>query len=128
MAANDVTGILGAPSAAAGSALTSFVTASAEQHWAYIGANQHVYNLWWAPSTGYTGANDVTGILGVESAVPGSALTSFITSSGEQHWAFTGAGGVNGASLYLYNLWWAPSTGYTGADDVTGILGAPSEQ
>jgi hypothetical protein len=49
------------PTAAAGSALTSYAWPETNtQHVFFLGTNQHIYELWWEPTNGWH-LNDLTG-------------------------------------------------------------------
>ena len=104
----------GAPRAAA-DALTSFALPSGEQHWAYIGINGDVYNLY-----GIGGSylvDDASVVAGAPQAAIG-ALTSFTLPSGEQHWGYIGTNG------HVYNLFWSSVSSYQ-INDATAAAGAP---
>lgn len=69
----DLTAASGAPAAARGSSLTSYVDGA--QNWVYQGANQHIYEIVFSGSWGWT---DTTATSGAPLAAAGSALSSFV--------------------------------------------------
>lgn len=85
-------------------ALTSFGLPSGEQHWAIVGSNGNLYNIYWTPTSGYQ-FSDASAAVSAPQADHG-ALTSFVLSSGEQHWGYIGTDGN------VYNLYWSPTSGY----------------
>jgi predicted heme/steroid binding protein len=112
----DVSAAAGAPTAADG-ALSTYTLPSGEQHWAYIGTNGDVYNLYRDPTTGTYYVNDASAAAGAPKAANG-ALSTFTLTSGEQHWAYIGTNGD------VYNLYWSASSGYQ-IGDVSAAAGAP---
>jgi len=105
----------GAPVAASGSALTSFDDAGV-MHVFYLGTNNNVYELYWISGTTWH-SDDPTSLGGAPVATSGSALTSFIDSSGYMHVLYFS--GQNVHELY----WDGGSTWHT--DDSTTVAGAP---
>ncbi|HEY6968215.1 MAG TPA: sialidase family protein, partial [Candidatus Angelobacter sp.] len=77
----DRTAATGAPLAAAGSALTSFVDAKGSQNIVFLGTDQHVYNAFWNGSFGF---EDVTALAHAPIAAAGSALSSAVDTRGTQ--------------------------------------------
>ena len=123
----DITAATGAPAAAAGSALSTFVDQCTgpqcgAQHWSYFGSNGHAYNLYWFGGT--YGFADVTTATGAPVAAAGSALSTFAdqcsggAQCGAQHWSYLGTNG------HAYNLSWFGGT--YGSSDVTAVTGAPA--
>jgi hypothetical protein len=72
---DDPTSLAGAPVAASGSALTSFI-GSGVMHIFYLGTNQNVYELYWSGGSAWH-SDDPTSLAGAPVAASGSALTSF---------------------------------------------------
>jgi hypothetical protein len=114
----DATAAIGAPPAAAGSALSAFADVGGGQHWSFLDSNGDVYNLYWNSSTGY-GVQDATAATGAPPAAAGSALSAFADPWGGQHWSFLDSNG------HVYNLSWTSAGGYT-VQDVTTAAGAPA--
>lgn len=68
---------------ASGSALTTFAMSDATEHAAYVGTNQHVYQIVYSPTAGTWTNQDLTSLAGTTTlAAAGSALTSFGPSDG----------------------------------------------
>jgi hypothetical protein len=109
----DASAAAGAPQAASG-ALTSFTLPSGEQHWAYIGTNGDVYDLYWSGGTYYVA--NISAATGAPQAASG-ALTSFTLPSGEEHWAYIGTNGD------VYDLYWSGGTYYIA--NISAATGAP---
>src|SRR6185437_16172768 len=117
--AQDVTAAAGAPTAASGSALTSFFNPAGNvQQIFYEGANQHVYQMYFDPSSGWH-AQDVTAAAGAPIAGSGSALTSFFNPTGNLQQVF-----YEGTNQHVYQMWFDPTSGWH-AQDVTAAAGAP---
>lgn len=83
----DRTATTGAPTAAAGSALTSLIDSDGAQHFVYTGTNQHLYDAYWNGSLGYT---DLTSASLAPVAAAGSKLTSYQVGS-QLQWYFLAA-------------------------------------
>ena len=66
----------GAPNAAVGSALTGH-TLGFIQHVFYLGAENHVHELWWDPGSGWHPNDLMTAAAGAPNAAVGSALTGY---------------------------------------------------
>ena len=106
----------GAPVAASGSALTSFIDGGV-MHVFYLGTNNKVYELYWISGTTWH-SDDPTSLAGAPVATSGSALTSFLDSSGFMHVFYLSSQNVH--ELY----WTGGSTWHT--DDANSEAGAPS--
>src|SRR5580700_10794959 len=78
----DLTALTGAALVATGSFLSSFADTPGE-HLIYFGANQHVYQLYYAYSTHAWQNTDLTSLTGNTLAAVGSSVTSFVDSLGE---------------------------------------------
>ena len=92
----------GAPIAAAGSALTSFINLSigdTGMHVMYLGTNQHVYALRWVSGTTWR-YFDATAASGGVAAANGSKLTSFQDLAGGVRLYFLGT------NSHVYELHW----------------------
>jgi subtilisin family serine protease len=117
----DLTASSGATNnAATGSALTSYNLNSANAQIAYIGTNQHVYQLaWGGPGTNFVN-QDLTATSGAtNNAATGSALTSYILNSANAEIAYIGP------NQHVYQLaWGGPGTNWVN-QDLTAIAGAP---
>jgi hypothetical protein len=77
---DDPSALAGAPVAASGSALTSFIDNSNNNsipHVFYVGTNQNVYELYFTYTTGWH-SDDPTTLSGAPVAAAGSSLTSFL--------------------------------------------------
>jgi hypothetical protein len=111
----DLTVLGGATLAASGSALTSYEDQSYAQHWLYFDSNQHINQVIWVPGSGF-GAQDLTAAAGAPAAAAGSPLTSFVDSSGGQHWVYLGP------DHHVYQAVWISGFGY---EDRTVVTGAP---
>jgi len=111
----------GAPAAAAGGALTSFIDYSAYiTHVFYEGANGNVYELYCSceSSTSVWHWDDPTSLAGAAPvATSGSALTSFIDGSVMHVFYF-------GTNANVYELYWTGGTAWHW-DDPTSSAGAP---
>ncbi|HET9182504.1 MAG TPA: RHS repeat-associated core domain-containing protein [Candidatus Angelobacter sp.] len=108
----DITAAIGGVAAAVGSTLASTATdlSSAGQGKAefvyYLGANQHVYQLWWNTNTWTWQNHDLTALANAAIATAGSPLSSYATD-------LSSAGlGLNtfvfyiGTNQHVYQLWW----------------------
>lgn len=89
----------GAPLAATGSALTSFLGTSSGMHVMYLGTNEHVYELHWTNGTVWSYFDATAASHGV-SAASGGALTSFQDLSGGARLYFLGT------NSHIYELYW----------------------
>ena len=74
---DDPTSLAGAPVAAAGSKMSSFIGGGSGMHVLYLGTNAHVYELHWMGGTTWV-TFDATAASGAPVAASGSALTSFV--------------------------------------------------
>jgi hypothetical protein len=77
----DPTFLAGAPVAASGSALTSFIDNTNNNsipHVFYMGTNQNVYELYYTSTTGTWHSDDPTTLAGAPVATAGGSLTSFL--------------------------------------------------
>lgn len=110
----DSTAAAGAPVAAAGSALSTFVDSSGGQHWSYLTSSGHALNIYWNSGT-YLYA-DITSASGASVAAGASGLSTFTDSSGGQHWSYIAGNG------HAQNIYW--NSGTYGAQDVTAGSGA----
>jgi len=109
-----------------GSALSSFVTSTGEMHWAYFDATGNLYDLSASPAGSYLKADNITALTGAPPVADANGLTSFVTPSGEHHWAYVGPYSIHNGHLRggdLYDLSWSPSSGYRPASDLTTLLG-----
>jgi RHS repeat-associated protein len=108
------------PSAAPGSAVTSLLDTNGVQHWAYLGANQHVYHVFWSSNAGYA-FQDLTLVSGASLAASGSALTSFqVQRSGQLQWVFLDS------NNHVNNIQCNMSSSNCSAGDLTSATGAPA--
>ncbi len=110
----DATAGANAPASASGSKLAGFADSGGGQHWAYLDANGHGYNLYW--NSGSYGYSDLTSVVSAPAA-SGNAIAGFTDSGGAQHWTYFGS------NLHAYNFWWNGSYGY---QDATAGAGAPA--
>jgi hypothetical protein len=118
----DRTAAAGAPAAATGSALSSFIDANGGQHAVYLGTNQHIYDADWIPGTGF-GTTDVTAVAGSPSASAGSSLTTFVDPSGSpvaggQHFVY------EGSNQHIYQVFFNACCGW-GYSDTNAATGSP---
>jgi hypothetical protein len=103
----------GAPLAASGSALTSFID-NGVMHVFYLGTNANVYELYWTGGTAWHSDNP-TSLAGAPAAASVGSLTSFIDGSGIMHVFYLS--GQNVHELYWNGVWHT--------DDATSQAGAP---
>ncbi len=108
----DITAVTGNTLAAAGSGLTSFLDPSGAHAVYYIGANQHVYELFWNGATWTNG--DVTAATGNTLAAVNSSISCF--NSTPAHVVY-----YLGANQHVYELFWNGTTWTNG--DVTAVTG-----
>lgn len=113
---DDPTSLAGAPAAASGSKLTSFVGAGSGMHVFFLGTNAHVYELHWTSGTIWN-SFDATSASGLPAAASGSALTSFKDLLGGVRLCFLGT------NFHGYELYWYSSTILSGTD-LTNASGA----
>jgi hypothetical protein len=114
-----ITCAAGAPAAASGSALTSFVDQTGPvDHVFYEGTNGHVYELYCLcnNTSGTWHHDDPTSLAGASVAASGSALTSFID-GGVMHVFYLGT------NNHVYELYWISGTAWH-HDDPTSLAGA----
>jgi hypothetical protein len=109
---DDPTHLAGAPAAASGSALTSFIDGGV-MHVFYLGTDNHVHELYWTGGTAWH-KDDPTSLAGAPVATSGSALTSFVA-SGVMHVFYLN-------SQNVHELYW---NGSWHTDDPTSQAGAP---
>jgi len=114
----DLTATTGAPAPISGSRLTSFGDIFGG-HVIYLGASQHVYQLYWNPSSNSWGYGDLTSTAGAPAAVAGTQLTSFSDSPGE-HVIYSGT------NNHVYQLYFNAGLLKWGYGDLTATAGAPS--
>lgn len=112
---DDPTSLAGAPVAASGSALTSFIDGGV-MHVFYLSTNNNVYELYWVSGKPWH-SDDPTSLAGAPLATSGSALTSFFDGSGFMHVFYVS--GQNVHELY----WDGGSSWHT--DDPNSLTGAP---
>ena len=112
---SDLTAVTGAPAACAAT-LTSWVDA-AYKHVAYVAADGHVHELYYALGTGPWGHGDLTAATGAPPAA--GALTSWVDAR-YQHVAYVAADG------HVHELYYALGTGPWGHGDLTAMTGAPA--
>ncbi|HEX4835381.1 MAG TPA: hypothetical protein VFW01_03505 [bacterium] len=105
----------GAPGAAAGSALTGYVLGNT-QHVFYLGADNHVHELWRNPGSGWHPNDLMTAAAGAPQAAAGSALTG-CTLGNTQHVFYLGA------DRHVRELWWDPESGWHSNDLMTATAG-----
>lgn len=110
---DDPTSLAGAPVAASGSALTSFDQGGV-MHVFYLGANNNVYELYWVSGKSWH-TDDPTSLAGAPVATSGSALTSFLDSSGTMHVFYWN-------SQNVHEVFW---NGSWHTDDPSSLAGAP---
>ncbi len=115
----DPTLLAGAPVAAADSALTTLADygSSTIIHVFYLGADQHVHQLYW---TGSWHSADPTSLARAPVAVSGSALTSFLDGSGVLHIFYLNSQNVQ--ELNVQELYW---NGAWHTDNATSQAGVP---
>jgi len=124
---DDPTAMTGAPLAATGSSLSSFLDASGKltggipgQAIFYIGVDQHVHHLY-TDTTWHT--DDPTAMTGATAALAGSPLSSFLDSTGVTTGAPSGqAIFYIGTDLHVHHIY--SSTAWH-TDDPTAMTGAP---
>jgi len=102
----------GAPVAASGSALTSFIDGGV-MHVFYLGTNNNVYELYWTGGTAWH-SDDPTSLAGAPAAGSVGSLTSFV-GSGVMHVFYL-------SSQNVHELYW---NGVWHTDDPTSLAGAP---
>lgn len=114
---DDASSLSGAPVAASGSALTSFID-NTVIHVFYLGTNQNVYELYW--TTAWHSDNP-TSLGSAPVAVSGSALTSFVDNSngGDVMHVF-----YFGTNQHVYELYWTGGSSWH-SDDPTSLAAAP---
>lgn len=116
LGAEDLTAGTGNTLAAAGTSLTAFSDSPGE-HLAYLGTNQHIYQLFYSFATRTWGNGDLTAITGNVPAASGSSLTSFSDSLGE-HIFFVGT------NQHVYQLYYSFNTrSWLGVEDLTAGTG-----
>ena len=116
---NDVTTKASGTLVASGSGLTSFWDPNGE-HVFYLGANQHVYHLFFNFSSGSWVNKDLTSLSGATSlAAAGGALSGFEDSAGE-HAVYVGT------NQHVYHLFYSFSSGSWVNKDLTSLSGATS--
>jgi len=114
----DVTASAGAPLAAIGSALTGFEDVpDDQQHVFYLGANQHIYHMYFAWNPPGWSLEDLTGFTGGALASPGSALVSFEAAADNQQHVF-----YFGSDQHVYQFYHA---GSWYPQDITASVTAP---
>jgi len=113
---SDDTAAAGAPNAAAGSALSSFVDGAGGFHVYYLGTDQHVRELFFF--NGAWNTTDNTVAAGAPNAAAGSALTSFVDGAGGFHVYYLGTD-QHVHELFFFNGAWTTS-------DDTAAAGAPN--
>jgi hypothetical protein len=106
----------GAPVAASGSALTSFID-SGVMHVFYLGTNYNVYELYWVSGTTWHSDNP-TSLAGAPAAASIGSLTSFVDGSGFMHVFY-----LSGQNVH--ELYWTGGSGWH-TDDSTSEAGAPA--
>jgi len=117
-----ITCAAGAPAAASGSALTSFVDQTGPvDHVFYEGTNGHVYELYCLcnNTSGTWHHDDPTSLAGASVAASGSALTSFV-GSGVMHVFYLNEQNVQ--EQYVQELYW---NGTWHTDNATSQAGVP---
>lgn len=112
----DLTSATGGALAQSGSPVTGFIDSTGNGVF-YIGTNQHVYQMYYNPSTFRWSNGDITAATGAPSAELGSYLTGFTDSAG-QHVYYTST------NRHIYQLYWNPSTKRWGYGDLTAQTGA----
>lgn len=105
----------GAPAAAPGSALTSFIDGGV-MHVFYLGANNNVYELYWISGTVWH-SDDPTALAGAPVATSGSPLASFVDSGGAMHVFYWN-------SQNVHEVFWTGGTAWH-TDVPTALAGAP---
>jgi hypothetical protein len=110
----------GAPVAASGSALTSFIYTGV-MHVFYLGTNNNVYELYWDGGTAWH-HDDPTSLAGAPVAISGSALTSFDDGSGVMHVFYLNS--ENYQELNVQELYWNGGTAWH-TDNATSQAGVP---
>lgn len=113
----DITTLNGGPATESqSSVITGFSDASGE-HVFYLGANHHVYHLYYAFNPGkWMGAADLTSLTGAPAAASGSALSSFSDTPGE-HLIYLGT------NYHVYQLYYNFNAHEWGYGDLTSITG-----
>jgi hypothetical protein len=107
----DLTLTTGAPAAVAGSGLSSHVdTIANTDEVFYIGANQHMYELFYSASSGWN-FGDLTLTTGATAARTGSGITSYINTIANTDEVF-----FVGPDQHIDQLWWDNMTGWHPAD------------
>jgi hypothetical protein len=99
---NDLTLSTGAPSAATGSALSGYATPFNNQHHVnFIGANNHVYELWYGQNWNWS---DLTGETSAPNALSSARASSYTsTFNNQQHVVYIGT------DNHVWELYWDSS-------------------
>jgi hypothetical protein len=115
---SDVTAVSGAPVAASNSPVTSHINniAGTEEVF-YIGANQHIYELFWTSAAGWN-FGDLTFTTGAPAAGTGSGLSSQVNTIANTDEVF-----YVGANQHIYELFWSSTAGWN-FGDLTGTTGS----
>jgi hypothetical protein len=113
----DVTTSAGAGSASVGSSITAIVNNQAHTlEVDYVGANQHIYELWW---NGTWHTNDLTGITSAPLPDPGSPLASVFDQVANQDELY-----YVGADRHVHQLWFYGNWHTTDISLAVGALNA----
>jgi hypothetical protein len=103
---------------ASGSLVTSFVDSKKGQHWDYVAADQHLFDVFWNSKTGI-GFTDVTTASAAPLVTAGSALSNIMDPSGAQHLIFFSQ------NNHVSQIFGFPGSGWT-YDDRSGDADAPA--
>jgi len=114
----DLTAGTGGTLAASGSALALFFDSFGGEHVAYLGRNQHVYQLYWNDATGAWSNQDLTAATGNTLAAAGSPLVGFLgrifsKNRDAEDIIYLGTNG------HVLQLWFNPSSGTWTNQDLT---------
>jgi Peptidase A4 family len=113
---NDLTALTGAPLAGAASSLDGYATTfNRQQHINYIGADNHVHELWYDSAWHH---NDLTAAAGAPNAAPGTALSGYESAfNNQQHVNYIGI------DNHIHELWYDSAWHH---NDLTGVAHAPN--
>jgi hypothetical protein len=114
---NDLTVIVAAPPAAAGSPLTSWAD-PANEHVIFLDAGGHVHEMYCPTGGGTWGHNDLTAMVSAPPAAAGSPLTSWTDPANEHVIFLDGSGHVHEMHCPVGGAAW-------GHNDLTTIAAAP---
>src|SRR5205085_2365733 len=114
----DATAVTGSPLAATGSALSAYVDSAGGHHWVFFGSNQHLYQLYWNSTSGWS-YTDGTATGGGSPAAAGSALSTYLDSTGQQRWVYL----CSNQHVCVVN--WSSTAGWTFYDATAAIAGSP---